>query len=121
MAVAFTLTAPAVIVTEWPERAALAPLAGAEKVMLPPFTGSPLVPPTLRDRGWEKAVLTVVFWLLPPVRVKVKPCASKAPMSQRVPCGRLTPRWSVAGQLDGSPVSMAGLPGRSGKTWVLPP
>src|SRR5215211_3680632 len=45
-------------------------------------------------------------------------------MSQRGPCGRLTPRWSVAGHpllALVRPASMAGLPGRSARVSVGPP
>src|SRR2546421_3968256 len=50
------------------------------------------------------------------------PTASKAPMSQRAPCGRPTPRWSVAGGgQPGLPASMAGLPPLSAMVFVGPP
>src|SRR5215203_1153559 len=41
---------------------------------------------------------------------------SKAPMSQAAPCGRLTPRWSVAGGGHSTAASIAALPGS--KAWV---
>src|SRR5215216_4009438 len=41
---------------------------------------------------------------------------SKAPMSQAAPCGRLTPRWSVAGGGHSTAASIAGLSGC--KAWV---
>ena len=43
---------------------------------------------------------------------------SNEPLSQRAPIGRAMFRWSVATQLDGSAVSMAGLPWASTSAWV---
>ena len=47
------------------------------------------------------------------VCVGAAPADSYAPMSQPAPCGRATPRWSVAGQAAAPPTSMAGLPTNS--------
>src|SRR3990172_708909 len=52
--------------------------------------------------------------------------SSKAPMSQRGPCGRAVPRWSTVAQISmparlGLPVSMAGLPVFKAMVWVGPP
>ena len=47
---------------------------------------------------------------------------SNAPISQAGPCGRVTPRWSVAGGgQSGLPVSIAGLPSKSAWVKVGPP
>ena len=92
MAVAVTLAAPPEIVAGLPVIAALAPDAGGVKVTAPPFTGSPNALVTLRARGLVKSVLIGVDWPSPPVFASVKPCDSKAPISQAEPCGRATPR-----------------------------
>src|SRR5439155_5385044 len=47
--------------------------------------------------------------------------ASCAPMSQAGTCGRVTPRWSVAGHPTSSPASIAGLPGSRARVKVGPP
>src|SRR6266567_8371990 len=54
---------------------------------------------------------------------RVLPVASYAPMSQFAPCGRLMPRWSVAGHSASLTVSasMAGLPGCSASVNAGPP
>ena len=41
---------------------------------------------------------------------------SNPPMSLATPCGRANPRWSVAGAMLSSPLSMAGLP--ASRAWV---
>ena len=46
---------------------------------------------------------------------------SKAPMSQRAPTGRGTPRWSVAGQSTLFAASMAGLSSSNAIVFVGPP
>src|SRR5579862_6892454 len=55
------------------------------------------------------------------VAVGVEMLASYAPRSQLGPCGRVTPRWSVAGHCVSSAVSMAGLPASSTRVSVGPP
>src|SRR5215207_2376869 len=47
--------------------------------------------------------------------------SSYAPISQAAPCGRVTPRWSVAGQPVFVPVSMAGEPASRAWVCVKPP
>ncbi len=47
--------------------------------------------------------------------------SSNAPMSGPLSCGRLTPRWSVAGKLPGSPALKAGLATSMACVWVGPP
>src|SRR6266540_447678 len=46
---------------------------------------------------------------------------SYAPISQAAPCGRVTPRWSVAGQPVFVPASMAGEPASRAWVCVKPP
>src|SRR5581483_9181610 len=59
----------------------------------------------------------------PPPGAGAGTASSNAPMSHAGPCGRVTPRWSVAGQP--APVagtaSMAGLSGSSARVRVGPP
>ena len=73
-------------------------------------------------------VLVVVVVVLVVVLVVPVCNPSKAPMSQRGPTGRATPRWSVASQArpplpatPGLPASLAGLPGCGMRVWVGPP
>src|SRR5262245_10386577 len=53
----------------------------------------------------------------------VRNAYSYAPMSQRLPSGRVIPRWSVAGQLKGSDTtaSIASEPARRAMVCVRPP
>ena len=46
---------------------------------------------------------------------------SYAPISQCAPCGRVTPRWSVAGQTESLAASMADEPSCNGMVCVRPP
>jgi hypothetical protein len=78
----------------------------------------------------DVVVLVVVLVVVVLLVVVVVPVAapSKAPMSQRGPTGRATPRWSVASQArpplpgtSGLPESLAGLPGCGMRVWVGPP
>ncbi|MBV6465969.1 MAG: hypothetical protein PGMFKBFP_01266 [Anaerolineales bacterium] len=46
---------------------------------------------------------------------------SYAPISQCAPCGRATPRWSVAGQAASSPASIAAEPASRACVCVKPP
>ena len=64
-------------------RLAEAPLAGAEKVTIPPATGSRgLLAVTMTAKGLAKGELTgVPCGVLPATGVKVNPWLSKAPMS----------------------------------------
>jgi len=48
-------------------------------------------------------------------------CFSKAPISQKSPWGRETPRWSSEGQPLLMPASIAGLPDKSACVGVCPP
>src|SRR4051794_11068053 len=56
-------------------------------------------------------------------RIREEDNASNAPMSQRTPCGRVMPRWSVAGggQLLAVTLSIARLPVSSAWVAVNPP
>ena len=51
----------------------------------------------------------------------IGPSYSYAPISHPLPCGRVTPRWSVAGQLAASPASIAGEPASNAMVCVIPP
>ncbi len=96
--------------------AMLAPEVGAEKVTCPPSTGSWGLALLVRltSSGLANAVLTSVLWLSPTDFVSVNPCDSNAPTSHALPCGRVTPRWSVVGALlQPGMASMAGEPGSS--------
>ena len=113
-------------------RLAEAPLAGAEKVTIPPATGSRgLLAVTMTAKGLAKGELTgVPCGVLPVTGVKVNPWLSKAPMST-VPLttrGKPAPRWSVVSGLPLAstasallPASMAGLPGSRAMVCVGPP
>ena len=53
---------------------------------------------------------------------RIRTTPSNAPISHHVPCGRATPRWSVAGQLAlPMTASIAGLPDKSPIVCVRPP
>ena len=98
LAVALVLACPfaAMVALALPS-AALAPEPGAANVTTPFCTGSLNALLTVVTKGAAKAVLTTVVCALPEVRVKVNPRDSKAPMSTVPCCGRVIPRWSLAG------------------------
>src|SRR5690554_553234 len=71
----------------------------------------------------------VVLVLVPLIGVPLVNCwavlrvslvTSTAPISQAAPCGRVIPRWSVAGQ-EAPPPSIAGLPAWGRRDIVGPP
>lgn len=70
------------------------PVAGPARRSWPPPTGSPKALATVTVKGCAKGAPASVIWLSPPPLARVKPRDSKAPMSQALPCGRGTPRWS---------------------------
>ena len=70
LAMAVTLATPEALVTAvWEDRVALAPVGGAAKVMVTPFTGLPSASLTVTCSAFVKGAPTVADCGVPPVAV----------------------------------------------------